>query len=176
MKKFFKEINGETIFFEGVLIVGNNQIINPTDDQLIAQGWQEYIEPIPEPPTAMELLAEAKREKIAEIDEYDKSSAVNSFSIGGNNMWLDFELRQQLRTSVEAYQAMNITTVSKWFNNIEYTFTITQWLQMLNALEVYAAEALNVTESHKIAVNALSSIEDVQSYNITTGYPTKISF
>ena len=49
MKKFFKEINGETIFFEGVLIVGNNQIINPTDDQLIAQGWQEYIEPTPEP-------------------------------------------------------------------------------------------------------------------------------
>ena len=91
-------------------------------------------------------------------------------------MWLDFELRQQLRTSVEAYQAMNITTVSKWFNNIEYTFTIEQWLQMLNALEVYAAEALNVTESHKIAVNALSSIEDVRSYNITTGYPTKISF
>jgi hypothetical protein len=46
---------------------------------------------------------------------------------------------------------------------------------MLNALEVYAAEALNVTESHKAAVNALTTIEEIEQYDITTGYPEKLN-
>lgn len=47
---------------------------------------------------------------------------------------------------------------------------------MLVALEVYAGDALNVTESHKAAVNALETIEEVDNFDITTGYPDKLSF
>jgi hypothetical protein len=46
---------------------------------------------------------------------------------------------------------------------------------MLGLVEVYAADALNVTESHKEAINALESIEDVEAY-VFTGYPEKLSF
>ena len=161
------------VFFKNPLIVGEAQIFNPTEDMLIEQGWQEYIPPVP---TEEELLQEAKLNKIAEIEEYDKSDAVNSFSIGGVDMWLDFNLRQQLRTSIIAYQKLNEQTVSKWFNGVEYTFTTEQWMTMLNTLEVYASEALNVTEAHKAAVNALTSIQDIEDYDITLDYPNKLQF
>jgi hypothetical protein len=47
---------------------------------------------------------------------------------------------------------------------------------MLVALEVYAGDALNVTEAHKAAVNALETIEEVDNFDITVGYPEKLSF
>ena len=46
---------------------------------------------------------------------------------------------------------------------------------MLNAVEVYASEALNTTESHKAAINSLDSIEDIEEYDFTIGYPNKIA-
>ncbi|WP_287385849.1 hypothetical protein [Lachnospira sp.] len=46
---------------------------------------------------------------------------------------------------------------------------------MLNALEIYAAEALNVTESHKAYINSLNNIEDIEAYDITQGYPEKLN-
>ena len=41
--RYYKEINGKKVFFSGILNVGNKQIINPTTEQLFANGWQEYI-------------------------------------------------------------------------------------------------------------------------------------
>jgi hypothetical protein len=47
---------------------------------------------------------------------------------------------------------------------------------MLNALEVYAADALNTTERHKNNVNSLGTIQAVMDYDYTTGYPEKLAF
>ena len=91
-------------------------------------------------------------------------------------MWLTVDERQQLATQISANEAVGRETMTKWFNGTEYTFTIAQWKQMLVAVEVYAGDALNVTESHKAAVNALSTIEAVESYDYTTNYPPKLVF
>jgi hypothetical protein len=91
-------------------------------------------------------------------------------------MWLGHELRQQLKTSVEAYIATGAETVTKWFNGMEFTFLCQAWLQMLAVLEVYAAEVLNATERHKAAINALESVEEVEQYDITEGYPEVVVF
>jgi hypothetical protein len=40
---------------------------------------------------------------------------------------------------------------------------------------VYASDALNVTEGHKAAINALESVGDVEAYQFT-GYPEKLAF
>lgn len=174
MKTYYKIVNDETVFFTGnVLYTETATIINPSEETMLENGWQIYVAP---EPTDAEKLATAKLDKIAQIEEYDSSSEVEEFTINDTPMWLGHELRQQIRTSADAYSAMGQTNMTKVFNGAEYTFPITTWIQMLNALEVYAAEALNTTERHKNAVNALTDIQDVIDYDYTTGYPTKLEF
>ena len=172
--KFYKEINGETVFFTGrVLTTEQGTIFNPTEEQMLDAGWLVYVEP---EPTNAQKLAAAKAEKIAQIETYDSSDAVEQFTINDVPMWLNHELRQQIRTSAEAYSAMGAETMTKVFNGAEFTFPIATWIQMLNALEVYAAEALNTTERHKNAVQAMTRRKDVEDYDYTTGYPEKLTF
>ena len=121
-------------------------------------------------------LEEAKEEKIKQIEDYDRSDNVNSFTINGYQMWLTVEERQQLSTQVTANKAIGRETMTKWYGGNEFTYPIVKWEQMLVALEVYAGDALNVTESHKATVNAMTSIEDVDNFDITQGYPDKLIF
>lgn len=171
---YYKIINNKEVFFTGnVLYTEQGTIINPTEEQMLEAGWQIYV--APEPSNA-EKLAAAKAEKIAQIENYDASPNVEQFTINGTPMWLNHEVRQQIKTSVEAYIATGKESVTKIFDGIEYTFPCETWLQMLAALEVYAAEALNATERHKINVEKMNSIQDVIDYDYTTGYPEKLNF
>lgn len=120
-------------------------------------------------------LGDAKRTKLMAINVYDQSDNVNQFMLGGVPMWLDAPTRQTLRISIETYQATGAETVTKWFGGQQFAFPTSAWLQMLNALEVYAAEALNVTEAHKAAVMAMNNVEDIEDYDITQGYPQKLN-
>ena len=173
MKRYYKTINDQTVFFAEPLIHDGMQTFNPTEEMILAAGWQEWQEP---EPSESELLAQAIENKLADIVNYDKSASVNSFRIGNKDLWLDAALRQQLRTSIEAYKAMGRESATKWFDGVEYTFPVDTWLGMLNALEVYAAEALNATESHKVAVKELTTIQEVEEYDITADYPEKLVF
>lgn len=159
--------NGNSLIYDGRLY------LSPSEDIIIAAGYHEVIVP---DPTDEELLANAKRDKLDDIEGYDSSDAVNSFTLNGVKLWLDAQTRQQLRISIDAYKAMNMQTVTKWFKGVEYTFPVALWEQMLNALEVYASEALNVTERHKSTVAALQTIAEVEAYDITTGYPQQLIF
>lgn len=150
-------------------------IFNPTEEDLIRNGFTKYVPPVYEP-TAEEILENARNEMLHRVEDYDKSPEVNSFLIGGQSMWLDFDERSRIKTSLDAYKASGATQMSKWFDGHEFTFTIEQWEQMLVALEIYASEALNVTEAHKAAINALSTAEEIEAYDYTTGYPTKLNF
>ena len=42
--------------------------------------------------------------------------------------------------------------------------------------EDYAYDCQNVTDSHKAAINALESVDDVEDYNFRQDYPEKLSF
>lgn len=172
--RYIKEIEGNVVVFSGNVLRtdSGDTIVNPTHEQLVADGWTAVDDP---EPTAEELLAEAKRQKVEAIMARDGSSEVNEFYLAGQPMWLDAATRQQLRISIDAYQATGAQTVTKWFGGQQFTFPTTAWLQMLNALEVYAAEALNVTEAHVAAVSALESVESVEAYDYTAGYPTKLN-
>ena len=144
----------------------------PTEEQLQAWGFQEWHEPTPTPE---ELLARAKANKIAELEAYD-ASEVNSFSVNGKDMWLDHDVRQQLRISLDALSQAGRENVTKWFDGVEYTYPIDVWYYMLGLVEVYASDALNVTESHKASINALTTIQEIEDYDYTIGYPEKLEF
>ena len=137
----------------------------------VKEVWDMQLTPPP-----VRTLEQAKAEKIAEIEAYDESEAVNSFTIGNQTMWLTREDRTQIDESIAAYESMGATQMTKYFGGVPFTFPLTAWKQMLAALIVYASEALNVTEAHKTAVNALGTIEAVDAFDITADYPDKLSF
>lgn len=145
----------------------------PSEQRLTEWGYEEWVEP---EPTPEQLLQRAKSAKIAELEAYDASDAVNSFSVNGKTMWLDAQTRQQLRISLDAMQQAGRETVTKWFDGEKYAYPIDVWYYMLGLVEVYASDALNVTESHKAAINALTSVSDVEAYDYTAGYPIKLQF
>lgn len=129
-----------------------------------------------EPPHLVPTLSDAIASKVAEISAYDRSAAVNSFVLGGTEMWLSFDERARIRQSIDAYRNEGKTEMTKWFNGKAFTFSLDTWQTMLDKLSVYASEALNVTEQHKAEVKALTSIEDVEEYDYKSGYPEKLSF
>ena len=142
------------------------------DDDGSSSGTEET----PEPPHLVPTLSDAIASKVAEINAYDRSAAVNSFTLGGTEMWLSFDERTRIRQSIDAYRNEGRTEMTKWFNGKAFTFTLDTWQTMLDKLSVYASEALNVTERHKTEVSALTSIEAVEGYDYKTGYPEKLSF
>ena len=154
--------NGKSLTYDGKLY------ISPGEEIIIAAGYHKVETPSPDP------VILARQLKLADIEDEDNSK--EEFIINGQTMWLGHELRQQLKTSVEAYAASGQETVTKWFNGQEFTFSINIWLQMLIALEIYAAEVLNTTEMHRSRVLALTTAEDIQNYDCTVGYPQKLNF
>ena len=176
MKRYYNSTTKEW-YTEGTSITKNisNGVFSgiPSVEQLEQCGYEEYVEPTPTP---AQLLQRAKDAKIAELEAYDQSDAVNSFSVNGQEMWLNAQTRQQLRISLDANQQAGRETVTKWFDGVQYTYPIDVWYYMLGQVEVYAGDALNVTESHKAAINALDDIDDVEEYDFTTDYPEKLSF
>lgn len=121
-------------------------------------------------------LDELKEKKIADINAYDKSDAVNSFILAGKEMWLNKEDRVGLVNSINVEkQAERLYTVL-WFDAVKYTIRISDALTMLSALELYALDCYNVTQQHIAAVRGLQTKEEVESYNYKTGYPNKLEF
>lgn len=127
-------------------------------------------------PTPAELLALAKGRKQGDITAFDNSANVNSFIIGGLPMWLGWELRARLESSLKAIEDAGGTEMTKSFGGIYYTFSVEQWHAMINAVENYAGACQTVTESHRRAVETLTTIEAVEAYDHTIGYPPKINF
>lgn len=144
----------------------------------VKEVWDMELTPVPVPPepTPEELLEQAKERKLIDIDDYNESDAVNSFTIGGQSMWLTVEEREQLQTQINAHEAAGRETMTRWFGGIEYTFALATWKQMLVVLELYAGDALNVTEAHKQAVRQMTSVEEVEAFDITADYPDKPNF
>ena len=48
--------------------------------------------------------------------------------------------------------------------------------ELLKELEIYAEQTNNVTYQHKAEVMTLTSIEEVEAYDITKDYPERLVF
>ena len=174
MKKYQKNIGGEIVIKSvNEIIVRKNgqQTINPTEAQILADGWVEYV-PQPYIPT----LEEVKAKKVDEILAYDSSGEVNEFSIGGVPMWLDKATRAGLLLRFEAEGKVGRTETTLWNDGQSYTLPLEQAQQILIALELYASACYDNTQSHIAEVQKMESKEAVEAYDYTTGYPQKLLF
>lgn len=176
-EKYYKLIDGKTVFYNGeIIIVGDKQIINPTEEQLLEAGWMIYVQPPTPEPTPDQRLREAKDIKLSEIESYDESPDVNGIIVNGSQVWIPSDKRAILKTSVDAYKALGIETITKVWEGTEYTATADQWLYMIAKVEVYASECYNTTARHKAVVEALDNVEDVEAFDVTSGYPQMLEF
>lgn len=121
-------------------------------------------------------LEQAKVDKIAEIVDYDKSSSVNSFILNDKQRWLGTDLRRSLSYSTNILKEGGEKTVDIWFDTYCETMDIDNALYMMKELEVYAKQTNSITHQHKAEVMALTSIEEVEAYDITKDYPEKLVF
>ena len=120
-------------------------------------------------------LEETKEILLAEIDAYDKSSAVNEFILNGERVWLDFELRDRVYQGNERLQRIGRTDTTLWLGKQCYNLSIEQAQNIISHIEAYAKDCYNVTAAHKKAVAEMTDIAEVLTYDYTKGYPAKLT-
>lgn len=125
--------------------------------------------------TEDEVIAELKKLKIDEITKYDTSSNVNAFSLNGVDVWLDRDTRVSLMNSTTIAKNMAQENTILWLGTVKITVKCDQAIQLLSALEMYALGCFNKTAEHKKNVEALSTINEIVSYDYTVGYPEKLN-
>jgi hypothetical protein len=176
MKTYAKIINGKQVVKPAntiIIIKDELQIINPNDEMLIADGWEEYVIP---KPTDEEIFHEAKFNLLKQIEEYDASNDVNIFYINDTKMWLDKVTRNGLMLRFQAEKNMGMDETSLWYDGTSYTLLIDSAVQMLYALEVYASACYDNTQRHLSNVERFETIEELISYDYKEGYPEILRF
>lgn len=124
-----------------------------------------------------EPLEPMRKALLHNVDNYDTSPSVNGFLLNGSVEWIDIELRMKLcsRTLPEEKKAGKTSTVL-WLGNKPYELPIETIEQIMHEIEIYAKACLDVTNSHKAQVLALSDVSALVAYDYTAGYPEKLSF
>lgn len=149
----------------------------PSEEQLYEWGFREWIEPAPTP---TQLLERAKSSKVAEIEAYDQSDEVNGFDIvvGGQTMatWLTPDKRSDYKNSLDSAELLGMTEVHPVFNGVALTIPIQTAKMALAKIQIYANQCYGVTEQHKVNVEALTTIEEVEAYQYESGYPERLRF
>lgn len=140
-----------------------------------AQRETEGVKPDEESPVEMPTdIDMAKAAKIAEIAAYSDSDAVNSLTFNGLKTWLTRTVRDGYDTSITAAKNLGEPNVTFMVGDKEMQLPVEQARRVLDLVQRYADACFIVTERHKIAVKALQTVEEVEAYDYTKGYPEKL--
>ena len=180
MKEYIKNKFGKTYIKslkEIVIYKDGKQIINPREEMVLADGWVEYVPPVPPEPRAEELLERAKRRKLDELYAYDESSEVNDCIIvyQGEEIhyWANKTERNDLKNAVRDCIAMGreYYRLDLRDKGISLTIQCELLLGMMATLEVYAIDSFNKTTDHEFAIKALATRDEIEVYNFRVDYP-----
>lgn len=150
--------------------------IEEADAMEKAQRETEGGKPDEEPPVEMPTdIDMAKAAKIAQIAAYSDSDAVNSLTFNGMKTWLTRTVRDGYDTSITAAKNLGEANVTFMVGDNEMQLPVEQARRVLDLVQRYADACFIVTERHKIAVKALQTVEEVESYDYTVGYPEKLA-
>ena len=165
-------VKDNEVYDGGVLVIADRQVVNPTHEQLIAAGWTQEEAPVP---TAEELLEEAKRTRMHELGRYDTSSAVNAMTFNGVETWLDAQTRANYRNSIDSAEILGETSVTVGLVGQAVVLSIMDAKLILAKIQRYADACYMVTQGHRKAIEVLTTVEDVEGYDYTQGYPEKLA-
>lgn len=149
--------------------------------ELLASGWGSPEDRALAGAHLVNLTAEAM---IAEIDAYDTSEAVNTFTVLGIRTWLDKGTRVGLMNSLSCEKAAGLADTTLWLGTVPLTLPIDTATAMLRELELYAKECYGVTARHKAEVLKLaddtdgwsSTVPAIMAYDFKSGYPEPPAF
>ncbi|MGF0097337.1 DUF4376 domain-containing protein [Prevotella sp. SGI.027] len=161
-KKDGQAYQGEPMEIDG------KRVYNPTDEMLMRAGYV-YVEDVEEE------LQRAKEVKIAEIAAYSDSEAVNSLTFNGIKTWLTPNVRANYLVSLDAAELLDETDITFVVEGVQASLPIKQVRLLLAKIQRYADACYIVTEGHKRAVRALQTVEEVEAYDYTKGYPEKLA-
>lgn len=122
-------------------------------------------------------LCASKKLLRAKISAYDKSSRVNSFTLSGTEMWVDKATRVGLRARFGAELRAGKSYTTLWYDGKEIEVplvTDVTAIEILDAIEIYAAKCHDITQKHLRNVDELTTIEECMAYNYKEGYPEKL--
>lgn len=159
---------------EDINLILSNNVNGKTSEYIKYLEWLDYAKKCASIIFDIPTLENAIKAKLEEITKYDVSSDVNGFYYQGNEYWLDKATRVGLMNSTRILKENGQTITTLWFDNKCLTLPVDDVIDKLSALEQYALSCYNVTASHKNAVQALTTIEEVNEYDITQGYPAKL--
>lgn len=129
-----------------------------------------------EKPT-VDMLDKAKNIMIGKIKEYDRSENVNNFVINDAiNAWFNAQERNNYKQSIEAAKLLGELTLDFLVNGMILSVSVQNAEYMLAQIQRYADKCFMVTEQHKIKVNKLNTVEEVENYNYKQGYPEILKF
>lgn len=178
MKTYIKTIDGIRVIKPADKIIVTKEGIDtfcPTEEMILEDGWEEYVEPVYET-TDEELLSNMKERIIKEIISYDSSDAVNVFYIGECRFWFDKMERIGLKLRFDSELKSGKSTTTLWSDGRAFEFEISYLIDILTDVEVYASACYDITQKHVAKVKLLSNIESVKSYNYRIGYPEILMF
>lgn len=145
-------------------------VANP--EASVAEVWNMELTP-----PHVRTLDEAKHEMIQRINEYDRSSNVNGFTINHEiEGWFTADERSNYRSSIDAAELLGVETLSLYVGDYLIQVPTQDAKQMLAQIQLYADQCYIVTKQHKIDVSFLETIEEVDAFDYTAGYPAKLDF
>lgn len=168
--EFKRKASGEscgTEMYLGLTYYIGGVLQDPPHEDTI-EDFEERL--IPAPPSP-ELIA-AREKKIAALMGYDSSEAVNTFFIYGHTMWIDPLTRANYLATIQGAQRLGKETIE--FDG--HQLPIDTAVNMIDQVNLYAMQCVGVTAHHKHNIENLSTVEEIEAYDFTVGYPEKIHF
>lgn len=118
--RYYKIIEGQTVFYKDPLIVDGMQIYNPSDELILAAGWMEYTPP-PTPPVdntkyepyTEDVVAKIKnllREKVAEQTDEEALENIELFPTWQSKIGVQVQQGERLYYDDKLYKVQQTHT------------------------------------------------------------------
>ena len=138
----------------------------------VKEVWDMELTPAPQ-----RTLEQAKAEMIQRIDDYDNSPSVNGFTVNGTiEGWFTAEERSNYKSSIDAAKLLGIEKLTFFIGDMLMEIAPADAEMMLAQIQLYADQCYIVTKGHKLSVEELDTIEEVDAFPFMSGYPQKLDF
>lgn len=171
MSKYIKD--GKIYNQISTLKYGGKIYVNPPEDIILAAGYALYEEA---EKTEEEMLAAAKEERCDMAERYGLHKDRNSYIAHGYTLYVPEENRNRLRGFITNAYAVDRTTLTFWWDGHPFTYTTAAWDRDLIQYESFIYEVYSVLQQHLANIKSLTTLEEVEEYDYTTGYPDIIDF